>query len=616
MLPASITNIGDVLAGKYRVDRILGIGGMGIVVEAMHLELDQRVALKFMLPEALTSVDTTNRFLREARAAVRLRSEHICRVIDVGRLDNGAPYIVMELLEGYDFAHLLRHGPLPITKAVAYLLQASSGIAEAHANGIVHRDLKPGNLFLTTGGDGEPLVKVLDFGISKSGGSSTKTNDVMGSPAYMAPEQMASSKRVDARADVWALGVILYQAVSGKLPFEGESLPQVCMSVMSQPAIPVSRMRPDLPPDFAAVLMRCLEKQPEDRYQSVGTFAAALAPFGPPGSEDVALRIAKVLRRSAPNIPVSASGSALPSFTTSDTLLTPDEGATSNLRPSVQPIGRDSTLKSSAAEVALPGPSPRRSRTGVIVGTAAAIVALGTVAVFMLQRGDGSSTIATSAPPPIATPVSPPIAPPIVASLAPAARSAPATPVPTPREAEAPAEPDPVPARIPAAAKPTTGKHGASKVATKRTKVAARKGADAKVVDTKVVDAKVVDAKVAETKIAEPDPKPDAKPDTDASPKAGVEIKATEIPMLPRTTVDGVARSHGRDLAKCEGGQALRGEVTVRFQVDAGGKVATAQLSSSIRKPLVAGCILRSVQHWSFPKTATGARGTYTIVYQ
>jgi len=301
----TVVSVGDLLAGKYRVEKVLGAGGMGMVVAAMHIALEQRVALKFMLPDAMRSPQAVDRFLREAKSAVRLRSEHVCRVLDVGTLDDGAPYIVMEFMEGQDFADVItQRGPLPVLDVVKYLLQAIEGVAEAHANKIVHRDLKPANLFVTTDNDGTPLVKVLDFGISKSeiGGAATKTGDIMGSPAYMSPEQMTSSKDVDARADVWALGVILYQAVTGELPFAGDTLPALCMSVMTKEPRPPIDLRSALPPAFSDIVMCCLDKQIDRRFTNVGALAAALAPFGPPDAAATAARIANVLRRRAPVI--------------------------------------------------------------------------------------------------------------------------------------------------------------------------------------------------------------------------------------------------------------------------------------------------------------------------
>jgi len=186
---AASVSVGEILAGKYRIDRVLGAGGMGVVVAAHHLQLDERVAIKFLLPEMLAQQDAVMRFSREARAAVKIKSEHVARVTDVGTLETGAPYMVMEYLEGIDLAELVRRGPLPITQAVDFVLQACEAIAEAHALGIVHRDLKPANLFLATLPGGVQSVKVLDFGISKltglsaSGGqdSATRTKALMGS---------------------------------------------------------------------------------------------------------------------------------------------------------------------------------------------------------------------------------------------------------------------------------------------------------------------------------------------------------------------------------------------------------------------------------------------------
>jgi serine/threonine protein kinase len=276
---------GDVLAGKYRVERVLGVGGMGVVVAATHLQLEQLVALKFLLPSALLKPSAVGRFEREARAAVRLRSEHVARVIDVGTMEDGAPYIVMEYLEGRDLgARVDEDGPLSVPEAVDYLLQTCEAVAEAHALGIIHRDLKPQNLFLTSRVDGKPLVKVLDFGISKvtQGAdelSLTKTTDVVGSPNYMSPEQLRAARLADARSDIWALGAILYELLSGKVPFEAETLTQLCAMVISDPPRPLKELRADLPLDLIAIIERCLDKDPARRFQNVGELADALEPF-------------------------------------------------------------------------------------------------------------------------------------------------------------------------------------------------------------------------------------------------------------------------------------------------------------------------------------------------
>jgi serine/threonine protein kinase len=292
---------GDVLDGKYLVEKILGLGGMGVVVAAKHLQLDQHVAIKFVLPHAIGDGEAMERFAREARAAVKLRSEHVARVLDVGTLANGAPYMVMEYLAGSDLGAMIETtGPLSPVDAVDYVLQACEAIAEAHSHGIIHRDLKPRNLFVTHGVDGKPLVKVLDFGISKqtSLGSSgkdlslTRTASVMGSPNYMSPEQLKSSKSVDARTDIWALGVILFEVLTNRVPFEAETVTQLTAMVLQDTPRPVDELRGDVPKGLSRVIARCLEKDPALRYASVADFAQDLEPFG--SVRGVALRISQV----------------------------------------------------------------------------------------------------------------------------------------------------------------------------------------------------------------------------------------------------------------------------------------------------------------------------------
>src|SRR5215470_8643468 len=306
---------GEVLAGKYRVERVLGVGGMGVVVAARHLQLDQSVALKFLLPEAIANAEASSRFLREARNAVRLKSEHVARVIDVGTLETGAPYIVMEYLEGCDLGGLLaQHRALAIPVAVDYVLQACDAIAEAHSLGIVHRDLKPQNLFVTRGHDGSALIKVLDFGISKSSVAgdlvATRTQAVMGSPAYMSPEQMRSTKLVDARTDIWALGVILYQLVLGHVPWDAETFTELCFKVAMDP-LPPFPAGSALPPGFEDVVRRCLEKELHRRFPDVYHLAVALHPYAPPQAQLLVERIGRVLRGETGN-PVAKTQIATP----------------------------------------------------------------------------------------------------------------------------------------------------------------------------------------------------------------------------------------------------------------------------------------------------------------
>jgi len=276
---------GDVLADKYRVERVLGAGGMGVVVAAMHLELQEKVAVKFLHPEAIESPEAAARFLREARVAVKIRSENVARVIDVGRLENGAPYMVMEYLEGEDLAAQLLRGPLPIDTAVDYVIQACSAMAEAHKVGVVHRDLKPANLYVVRRSDGSPVIKVLDFGISKlsvpdlSDAGLTKTSTMMGSPYYMSPEQMRSARDVDVRTDVWALGVILFELLTAQNAFGGTTLPELIANIMTVGPRQLRELRSDVPEGLARVVYRCLDKDPALRFQNVADLAQALVPY-------------------------------------------------------------------------------------------------------------------------------------------------------------------------------------------------------------------------------------------------------------------------------------------------------------------------------------------------
>jgi eukaryotic-like serine/threonine-protein kinase len=304
---------GRVLAGKYRIERVLGRGGMGVVVAAHHIQLDEKVAIKFLLPEAVSNAEVVGRFVREARAAVRIKSEHVARVTDVGTLEGGEPYMVMEYLEGSDLAGWLQQrGALPVEQAVEFVIQACEAIAEAHALGIVHRDLKPANLFVVRRADGLWSVKVLDFGISKvtapagsgSDANFTRTAAVMGSPLYMPPEQMAASKLVDARADIWALGVILYELIAGQAPFAGDTLPEVCMKIALEAPRPIGNFRPGVPQALQAVISRCLEKDRERRYSNVAELAHALLEFAPPRARNSVERITRTIQ--AAGLPSSA----------------------------------------------------------------------------------------------------------------------------------------------------------------------------------------------------------------------------------------------------------------------------------------------------------------------
>jgi serine/threonine-protein kinase len=409
--------IGHVFAGKYQVERVLGQGGMGIVVQAIHVKLGQRVAIKFVLPEVMDNPEVHGRFLREAQAAALLKSAHVARVIDIGTLDNGAPYMVMEYLDGENLESLLRRvGPLPVITAAAWLLEACEAVAEAHALGIIHRDLKPANLFLAHGAGGIQSIKVFDFGISKivspSGlePSLTRTVSVMGSPCYASPEQLRSSKSVDHRTDIWALGVTLYQLVSANIPWKADTLPELSIKVAIDPPPPLPPQL-GVPAAFEQIIRRCLEKEPARRYPSVAALAEALGPFAPEGRVSV-----ERVRR------------------------------TSHVA-----LGPATTLGGSAVEIA--SPSSRGRTLGIVGG----IVLTSVVAGAILTIGGNHSAArreANDARPAVSAPgISPPAppAPPAPLVVAPSPAAAPPPPAP-PVVAQIPHAAPPSPATPPAAA--------------------------------------------------------------------------------------------------------------------------------------------------------------------
>jgi len=373
---------GDIIQGKYRVERVLGMGGMGVVVAAHHLQLDEKVAIKSLLPQGLGHPEALLRFEREARAAVKIKSEHIARVLDVARFDDGTPYLVMEHLEGRDLSNWLRaRGPLSIEQAVELVVQACEAIAEAHTLGIVHRDLKPANLFVITGRDGLLEVKVLDFGISKSAESAgqaamTRTHSILGSPEYMSPEQLAAPKTVDWRTDIWSIGVTLFELLAGRVPFTGDELFELALKITQEPAPRISVLRDDVPVKLESVILRCLEKDRAARYQDVAELVAALAPFAPSRSQALVERIGRIvhavrassLAATAFAQPPPVAG-RLPTRRTQEATSWPPQhpvarGAATTagvMRPLVSPI--------------LPPPStPRSARRSVALGLAAAFV--------------------------------------------------------------------------------------------------------------------------------------------------------------------------------------------------------------------------------------------------
>lgn len=291
---------GDVVGGKYEIAGLIGIGGVGYVVSAVHRELRDRVALKFLHPTFVAKPEVVSRFEHEARAAARIKSAHVARVFDIGHVPVHGPFIVMELLEGCDLGQLVeQHGALPQERAVLYTLEAAEGLAAAHADHIIHRDVKPDNLFLARQRSAVETVKLLDFGISKTAlgavaleprVSLTRGAETVGSPPYMSPEQIRGVPDIDPRTDIWSLGCVLYELLSGRQAFEADSLMQVCAVVLEHEPAPLRTLDPNIPPELEAVVLRCLQKDREQRFQTVGELAQALAKFAAKRAPEIAQR--------------------------------------------------------------------------------------------------------------------------------------------------------------------------------------------------------------------------------------------------------------------------------------------------------------------------------------
>jgi eukaryotic-like serine/threonine-protein kinase len=378
---ARLPEKGDLIGGKYRVERLLGAGGMGVVVEAVHVELHQRVAVKVMLPSLVDMPASAARFLREGKAAAALRSEHAARILDLGRCEDGRPYLAMELLEGDDLDKLVRaRGPLGVQPAVDYVLQACEAIAQAHALGIIHRDLKPSNLFLCSKAGEAPSIRVLDFGISKrtkldaldvtESQGLTATDATLGSPRYISPEQLRDSRNVDGRTDIWSLGLVLHWLLTGRLAFEAETLGAHLAMIVSEPPTPLRERRPDAPAELEAAVLRCLEKQIDRRFQNVGQLALALAPFASPQARALVPRIVEWSARTAP-----------PASQRSGTTLRQRSGATLRQRSDATLAPADIAQRSSDTDTQGAwshggGPWPRRRVQRLLLGATAVLAAL------------------------------------------------------------------------------------------------------------------------------------------------------------------------------------------------------------------------------------------------
>ena len=409
---------GEIIGGKYRLEDVLGLGGTAVVMSATHQQLQQKVAVKLLLKNEKTAGVDAERLLREAQVIAQMRSPHVARVIDVGTLTNGSPFMVMELLEGIDLeGHLQQRGRLPIAEAVDIVMQVCEAVAEAHGLGVVHRDLKPGNVFITHDVDRRSLVKVLDFGLSKlsirakqqAQKKITSPLEVMGTPAYMSPEQLRATSDVDERSDIWSLGVLLYELCTGALPFDDESVQALCVKVMRDPMAPI---KVDLPDGLETIITRCLQKEPDHRFPKVSALAIALAPFAE--KKERLDRVLRVQPLSLPPItvmkpedvpPYRPPGAPTQAAVVTDTSIDFDDD--------------DDPFKKKRGGWGLFG-------FGVAGALAGAAILVG-VATY---AGKAADTPATATPPPSAEPAPPPAS--AATATPPAEDTAGATPSPTP----------------------------------------------------------------------------------------------------------------------------------------------------------------------------------------
>ena len=426
-LPPGLPAVGDVLDGKCRIEAVIGLGGMGVVLRARHLHLDQEVAVKVMLPELARNAEVVERFVREGRAAVRIKSQHVVRVLDVATMASGEPYMIMELLHGHDVAELAARAPLKLTQAIDFVLEACEALAEAHAKGIVHRDLKPSNLFVAEQEDGGTMLKVLDFGISKltelgdDGMSITKSRSVLGSPLYMSPEQLRASRDVDGRSDVWSLGVILFELVTGRLPFDAKTVAEVGAAVLAGEIPTVDAVKPGLPSGLSAVVRRAMSRDRESRYPTIGALVEALAPFASPAQAETTKRA--VARWNARPDGAPRSDRSAPHIGEVDTEV------------ALAPAASGSRTGGVWSTSSIPGSGRRRLWGGAVL-----IVAVGSAATFIAagrHRAETAPTASASSAVEVAPATSAPIVAPVASATASAIAADTAPQTPTPNEADA-----------------------------------------------------------------------------------------------------------------------------------------------------------------------------------
>jgi eukaryotic-like serine/threonine-protein kinase len=397
-----VPEVGALIAGKYRLGEKLAKGGMGVVCAGAHEALDQQVAIKFLLPESSTKPEIVERFLREARAAAKIQSDHVVRVYDVGSHE-GTPYMVMEYLEGSDFSRLLDDGgALPIDETVEYVCQALEAVAEAHRIGIVHRDLKPANLFLALRSDGSTRVKVLDFGISKVdqgrdlNAALTSTHVMLGSPGYMSPEQVRSTKGVDARTDIWSIGVILYEALTGTVAYTGETLGDIFAKIREESLPPLRSVRAEVPTEIEAIVSKCLERKRENRFADGRELLQALSPFrkGRAAGDLLAQRVKQPEREKQLSVPEIESLETVRATSAAGPLTKPMALSVPTIREADNAINATNSTWTSGEE-----PPRRPGRRFLFAGAGAlALIVIGALVFWSRSDPEPSATALSAVP--------------------------------------------------------------------------------------------------------------------------------------------------------------------------------------------------------------------------
>lgn len=429
---------GNRFAGKFLIEKLLGQGGMGAVYQALHEGLRQRFAIKVLLGEVAQNSEAVQRFMNEASASASIQSEHVARVTDVSRTESGTAYMVMEYLEGKDLAQLLEsRGRLPTGEAVGYVLQAIEGVHQAHVARIVHRDLKPSNLFLARKADGTQIIKVLDFGISKMTGldaqaaALTTTRAMLGSPLYMSPEQLRNSKTVDARSDIWSLGVILYELLTGTVPYVGESLGELFACILENDPIPLRQHEPSVPAPLEAAVLRCLRKKKEERYSSVAELAQAIAPFANQPSQ-LAVNVTRGLVQPAAFNTTSQTGvHSLPGSSGGVRTASSGSLAVGAAQPMTQTGSGPNTWATGSMSTS--GQAQPKAPIALIAGLGGGALLLGAIALVVVLKNGSNKPLAADPPPVLASAMSSAgheavpanIPAPEAASVAPVASSAP-----------------------------------------------------------------------------------------------------------------------------------------------------------------------------------------------